>query len=183
MAKIIFITGGAKSGKARWAVNYFGRLDDVMYMCVYDSLERDIADRIKYNCDKNGISWVIREGSRNLSELVKGHKFAILDNLAEYTNRIVLERCGSYEAASQMKPEIRKEIEKQITEDIIELIWEVKEINGTLLIISVELSFCPVPDSPYEKVYRKILSNVNQRIANQSLEAYLMVCGIPSKIK
>jgi len=180
MAKIIFITGGAQSGKARWAINYFEPLDDVMYMCIYNSLEKDIAERITFNCNKHGISWDIQTDAKNPEELVKGHKFAILDNLGEYTNRAIRERCSDLGSITK---EARKEIEKQIVDEIIELIWEVKEIDGTLLIISVELGFCPVPSDPAQGVYRKMMGNINQRIANQCSEVYLMVSGIANKIK
>ena len=180
MAKIIFVTGGAQSGKARWAVNYFGVCDDVMYMCVYDSLEKDIADRINFNCEKNAINWNISPNANNLDELVKGHKFAILDNIGEYTNRLIKEKCPDL---GTITPEARKEIEKQVVDEITELIWQVKEINGVLLIISLELGLCPVPCEPDKRVYRKMMGNINQRIAGQASEVYLMVSGIASKIK
>jgi len=180
MAKIIFVTGGAQSGKARWAIDYLGLLDDVMYMCIYDNLESDIANRIAFNCEKHGISWNIKENAQNLEELVKGHKFAVLDNLGEYTNRAIREKCSDL---GNIDPALRKEIEKQVAEEIVELIWEVKEIDGTLLILSVELGFCPVPYEPEQKVYRKMMGNINQRIANQCSEVYLMVSGIASKNK
>ncbi|MCL1866960.1 MAG: bifunctional adenosylcobinamide kinase/adenosylcobinamide-phosphate guanylyltransferase, partial [Oscillospiraceae bacterium] len=67
--------------------------------------------------------------------------------------------------------------------EITELIWQVKEINGVLLIISLELGLCPVPCEPDKRVYRKMMGNINQRIAGQASEVYLMVSGIASKIK
>jgi adenosyl cobinamide kinase/adenosyl cobinamide phosphate guanylyltransferase len=103
-----------------------------------------------------------------------------LDNLGEYTNRAIKEKCSDL---GNIAPELRKEIEKQVAAEITELIWEVKEINGTLLILSVELGFCPVPSDPDQRVYRKMIGNINQRIANQCSEVYLMVSGIASKIK
>jgi adenosylcobinamide kinase/adenosylcobinamide-phosphate guanylyltransferase len=180
MAKIIFITGGAQSGKARWAANYLGHCDDVMYMCAYENLEKDIADRIAFNCDKNGINWNIQEGVHNPSEMVKGHKFSILDNLPEYTNRIINSRCSDL---GTITPEERTEIENMVINEVIELIWEVKEIDGTLLILSVELGFCPYPADDGQKVFRKMMGSINQRIANQASEAYLLVSGIHTKLK
>jgi len=180
MAKIIFLTGGAQSGKARWAIDYLGLLDDVMYMCIYGDLEEAVLNRIKFNNDKHGISWNIKENATELNELMKGHKFAILDNLGEYTNRAIKAKCDDL---GTIAPELRKEIEKQVADEITELIWEVKEVDGTLLILSVELGFCPVPYEPAQKVYRKMMGNINQRVANQCSEVYLMVSGIASKIK
>lgn len=180
MAKIIFVTGGAQSGKARWAVSYLGALDNVMYMCAYDQLKKTIAERIEYHCNKNRIEWDIRNNARNLKELMKGHKFAILDNLGEYTNRLISEKC---ENLADISEKLKKEIEIQITEEITELIWETKEINGTLLLLSIEIGLCPIPSDPAQEAYRQILGNINQRIANQASDVYLLISGIPSKLK
>ncbi|MCL2755232.1 MAG: bifunctional adenosylcobinamide kinase/adenosylcobinamide-phosphate guanylyltransferase [Oscillospiraceae bacterium] len=180
MAKIIFVTGGVQSGKARWAANYLAALDNVAYMCVYDSLESDIADRIAFNCSKRDISWEITENARDFAGLMKGHKFAILDNLGEYTNRVAREKSLNL---NDITPEQRAEVEKQVVDEMIELIWEVKEIDGTLIILSVELGFCPVPSGAEQRAFRRMLGNINQRIANQASEVYLTVSGIPMKIK
>ncbi|MCL1844685.1 MAG: bifunctional adenosylcobinamide kinase/adenosylcobinamide-phosphate guanylyltransferase [Defluviitaleaceae bacterium] len=180
MAKIIFITGGVHSGKARWAVNYFGAMDYVMYMSVYDEMDKETADRIEFNCDKYGISWDIRTGVSSLNELFKGHKFAILDNLSEYVNRVIAQKALNL---ANLSRDERMEIEKEIIEEVIELIWEVKEVNGILLILSAELGFSTVPCEPEQAMYRKILGTVNQRLANQATEVYLLVSGIHMKIK
>jgi adenosylcobinamide kinase/adenosylcobinamide-phosphate guanylyltransferase len=180
MAKIIFVTGGAQSGKARWAVNALGAMDNVMYMCAYDSLKDTIADRIEFHCKKNGVNWDIQPGAKNLNELVKGHKFAILDNLGEYTNQAIKEKCDDL---GKISTELRKEIEKQVADEITELIWEVKEIDGMLVILSVEMGLGHVPADPAQENYRKMLGNVNQRIAHQASEVYLLISGIATKIK
>jgi adenosylcobinamide kinase/adenosylcobinamide-phosphate guanylyltransferase len=183
MGKVIFITGGVQSGKARWAVNYFGSLDDVMYMCAYPQLEKDIADRIEFNCKKQEINWNIQIDAENLDDLVRGHKFAVLDNLAQYTNKIIRRTIGEDGDLGSITPEQRKEVEKQVIDDVVELIWEVKEIGGTLLLLSLELGLCPIPSDPAQKVYRKMMGTINQRIAAQATEMYLLVSGVPCKIK
>jgi adenosylcobinamide kinase/adenosylcobinamide-phosphate guanylyltransferase len=180
MAKIIFVTGGVQSGKARWAANYLSALDNVAYMCVYDTLDKDVSDRIAFNCNKLDISWDILCGADNFDQLVKGHKFAILDNLGEYTNRVAKEKGFNL---SDITLEQRAEVEKEVVDALIALIWEVKEIDGILVILSVELGFCPNPEGAEQRAFRRILGNINQRIANQSSEVYLMVSGIPMKVK
>jgi adenosylcobinamide kinase/adenosylcobinamide-phosphate guanylyltransferase len=180
MAKIIFVTGGTQSGKVRWAVSYLGSMDDVMYMCAYDRLETSIAERIEFHCKKNAINWSIQTGARELHKLVKGRKFAILDNLGEYANRTIREK--GY-ALAEITREQRIEIEKQVSDEITELIWEIKETNGTLVIVTVEVGLGSAPAESEQEMYRTILGNINQRVAHLSTEVYLMVSGIPSKIK
>jgi len=52
-----------------------------------------------------------------------------------------------------------------------------------LLILSVEIGMSHIPGSKAQEVYREILGNINQRIANQASEVYLIISGIPAKIK
>ncbi|MCL2634244.1 MAG: bifunctional adenosylcobinamide kinase/adenosylcobinamide-phosphate guanylyltransferase [Oscillospiraceae bacterium] len=180
MAKIAFITGGASSGKSRWAVNCFESCDDVMYMYIADDLDKEIAGRIEYNCKNRGIEWVIKTGADNLVELVEGHKFSILDNLGAYVNRRINEKCPDI---STMTEESRREIEQYIIDEIIKLIDSIKDMNGNLLIISTELNYCPIPKDLDQRWFREIMGNINQRIANMCTEVYLAASGIVFKIK
>lgn len=180
MAKIIFVTGGAQSGKARWAVNYLASLDNVIYLCIYDHLKSSIADRIRFQNEKNGIDWDIRTSARNLHEMVRGQKFAILDSLGEYTNYIIRENCDDLTKTTGVE---RMEMEKKVADDITELIWEVKETDGTLLVLSTEMGLGPVEKGSEAEMFRKMLGNINQRVANQASEVFLLVSGIPMKLK
>ena len=180
MAKIIFITGGAASGKTRWAVSHFESCDDVMYMCVADELESDTKSRIEYNCNKLGIEWNIVTKAEKLSELLEGRKFSILDSLGAYVDRAVKRACPDM---SNMNEELRHTIEKQVINEIEEAIDCVKEMNGNLIIITIEQGFCPIPTDEAQKWFRKIIGDINQRIANQSTEVYLSASGIQFRIK
>ncbi|MCL2072020.1 MAG: bifunctional adenosylcobinamide kinase/adenosylcobinamide-phosphate guanylyltransferase [Oscillospiraceae bacterium] len=180
MAKISFITGGASSGKTRWATAFFEACDNVLYMSIAGSMDKEISDRIKYNCESRGIEWDIQLAAENLTELIKYRKFSILDNLGAYVNRIVTQKCPD---SDKMDETLRREIEKYAIDEITGLIEQVKEDNGNLLIISTELGFCPIPEKEEQRWFRAILGHVNQRIANISNEVYLSASGISFKIK
>ena len=60
MAKISLITGGAATGKSRWAVSYFQH-DNVLYICTSKKLDKDIVQRIKYSNEHNFVEWIIAE--------------------------------------------------------------------------------------------------------------------------
>lgn len=180
MSKITFITGGASSGKSRWAVSCLESCDNVMYMYIDDALDRDIAGRIEYNCKNRGIEWDVVTGADNLVKLVEGHKFAILDNLCAYVNREVLRKCPE---ADKMTEELQHEIQEQVKSNILELMNFVKEANGVLYIISTEISYGSIPYEPEQVWFREMMCAINQRIANMSTEVYLSASGIVFKIK
>ncbi|MCL2696995.1 MAG: bifunctional adenosylcobinamide kinase/adenosylcobinamide-phosphate guanylyltransferase [Oscillospiraceae bacterium] len=180
VAKIIFITGGASSGKSRWAVTHFAGCDNVLYMSIMSSLDADTSRRIEYNCREREIEWNVKTNADNIAELVKGQKFSVLDSLAAYVNRAAYRKCPDY---SDMNDMIRKEIEQQVIEEIIEVMTNVRESYGNMIIISTELGFCPIPSQEDARWFREILGNVNQRIANLSNEVHLSASGITFKIK
>ena len=180
MARLTYIVGGASSGKTRWAITFFEKWDDVLYMTIEDNVDPDLMNRINHNCEKHGIEWDIRLAADNLSEMVKGRKFSILNNLGAYTNRIVQQQCPDL---SKMTDELRRKIEKQVVNDMLDLTDQVKEDNGSLLIISTELGCCPIPSETEQWWFRKILCNVNQRVAHMCDEAYMASSGMVMKMK
>ena len=180
MSKIVFITGGAASGKSRWAITNFASLDNVLYMVISDKVDEDTMSRINYNCKKHDVEWDIRTSVKNITEVAGNRKFTIFDNLGAYVNLIISGKCPNVD---DMTDDIRREIERIAIDDVTELIDIAKESNANLLIISTELGFGPLPENKSQRWFREIIGNVNQRIANLSTEVYLSASGIPFKIK
>jgi adenosylcobinamide kinase/adenosylcobinamide-phosphate guanylyltransferase len=60
---------------------------------------------------------------------------------------------------------------------------KVEELNGALVIITIEPGFSVMPLNSAQTAFRDIMGFVNQRIANTAQEVYLSVSGIQFKIK
>ena len=74
MADSILITGGAASGKARFAVTNFAALDYVLYLRVGEELDTDIKNRIDFNTQKSGVEWdIVHNQTLTPSDDVKDH--------------------------------------------------------------------------------------------------------------
>ena len=76
-----------------------------------------------------------------------------------------------------------KAIEKKIIKDVTEMLDRIEEIDGSMIIITLETGFSVTPENPRLALYRQILGAVNQRIANMSDEVYFSASGIQFKIK
>ena len=180
MAKIIFITGGAASGKTRWAVSYYEGCDNVLYLCVSPKMDPDILERLNFSNNKHGVEWDIHTDTRDLKSYVKEHKFVILDNLGAYVSSSMKELCPDI---SQMNNDLKHQIEKSIIDDVIGVMDAVKEIDGNLLIVTIETGFSVCPQNDDQVYFREILGTVNQRIANMCTDVYMSASGIQFKIK
>ncbi len=181
MAKTMLITGGAASGKSRWAVSYFSACDYVLYLCVTGAVDNDTMHRIEYGNKQNFVEWDIKTNANsNLADYVTDHKFVILDNLAAYTSKVISDMCPN---PDDMTVELKKDIEKKIIEDISAIYDQVMVIDGSMITITLETGFSVMPDNREQQNFREILGTVNQRVANMSNEVYLSASGIQFKIK
>ena len=181
MSKTILVTGGAASGKSRWAASYLSACDYVLYLCTADKLDSDTQGRIEYGNKQNYVEWDIKEGVKGSpAEMITDHKFIIFDNLASYTSQVLKEM---YPNISSINDEQKKEVEKKIISDITEMYDKIMVIDGTMITITLETGFSVKPDNREQAIFREVLGNVNQRIANMSNEVYLSASGIQFKIK
>ena len=180
MANSILITGGAASGKSRFAITHFHSCDYVLYLKAGSELDADIKQRINFENEKQGIQWdIVRFDTPNPAELVGDHKFVIFDSLSSFTAIIINELCGADEITDAMK----KNIEKTVIERIQQLREKVADNFGSIIIITLETGFSVAPVDKHLAAFREILGRVNQRIANTSDDVYFSASGIQFKIK
>ena len=181
MSKTILVTGGAASGKSRWAVSYFAACDYVLYLCTADKIDEDTKHRIEYGNKQNFVEWDLREGADEpLVDLIEDHKFIIFDSLASYTSKMIHRMCPDI---SKLDEAMKKEIEKKIIQDVMDVYDKVMIIDGSMIVITIETGFSVTPENPEQRIFREIIGAVNQRIANMSNEVYLSASGIQFKIK
>ncbi len=181
MAKTILITGGAASGKSRWAATYLAACDYVLYLCANDKIDPDTKRRIEFDNNQHGVEWDIVQGvTESPVETFFDHKFVIFDALSSYTRRMIDTMCSEDEDIDEDK---KKSIEKKIISDVTDMIDHINEIDGSMIIITVETGFSVTPENPRLALYRQILGAVNQRIANMADEVYFSASGIQFKIK
>lgn len=180
MARTILLTGGAASGKSRWAVSQFAACDNVLYICP-GVLDEDTKNRIAFSNHKNYVEWDIHENVvEDPKALFNKHKFVVFDSMDMYTDVVIKQMCPDISA---MNPELEKEIEKRIIDDILGIHDEIRLIEGDVVVITLETGFSMEPKDPFVRSKRKILGMVNQRIANMSSDVYLSASGIQFKIK
>lgn len=180
MSNITLITGGAASGKTRWALSFFKTCDNVLIINTGDKLTDETINRIKYISETNNVDWVIENGVKSPCDCIKDHKFFIFDSLASYTSETIRENCPNLDDITK---EQKEKVRKAVVDNVIEMIHRVDVINGALVIITIEPGFSVCPKDKEQMLFREILGAVNQRIANTAHEVYLSASGIQFKIK
>lgn len=177
--KLIFITGGARSGKSNFAEKIAANLGkSVAYLATAQPLDEEMAFRIKKHKEKRLNTWETYEEPIEVRELVSRlgleKEVILIDCMTLLTSNLLLRKEDKVED-SKWQEEIILEIEKLAKISF--------RVPAQVIIISNEVGMGLVPDNPLGRVYRDILGRANSIIADKADEVFMMVSGIPLKIK
>lgn len=185
MGRIRFITGGARSGKSRFAENFLKNEDNVIYIATGIAFDDEMRDRIAKHKELRNKNWITIEAFKGFKEILKdklnNKDFILLDCVTiMVSNLMLLENNIDWDKIS---PEEVNLVEESIQNEIYEFIDMAKNFSGETIIVSNELGMGVVPPTPVGRYYRDIAGRMNQIIADKSDEVYFVVSGIPMKIK
>jgi len=177
--KLIFITGGARSGKSNFAEKMavgLGKL--VAYLATAQPLDEEMAFRIKKHREKRLNTWETYEEPTEVRGLVSRlgleKEVILIDCLTLLTSNLLLRKEDKVEDP-KWQEEILLEIKK--------LAGVCYKVPAQVIIVSNEIGMGLVPDNSLGRVYRDILGRANSMIANKADEVFMIVSGIPLKIK
>jgi adenosylcobinamide kinase/adenosylcobinamide-phosphate guanylyltransferase len=186
--KIIFITGGARSGKSLFALNmannFVSSTLKKAYIATAEALDSEMRERIERHKKTRRDEWDTYEEPVKISDILRAIKdkysIIVLDCLTLWLSNI-LHRAQSTEHRTQM-------IENNIQEFIEELkiFKDPSRITHHalhLFIVSNEIGMGIVPDNKLAREFRDLAGLLNQKVAEIADEVYLVTAGIPIKIK
>lgn len=185
MSEIIFVTGGSRSGKSRFAEKTVAKMgNEIAYIATAVVTDKDMAERIKKHQQARPQSWQTIEkyhGFAELSQVEQSKADAfILDCITIMITNLMMDSGLDFDKATveqigELEGDIQKEIEAL-------LIW-VRENNRNIVIVSNEVGLGLVPEYRMGSIFRDIAGKMNQLIAEQANQVYFVVSGIPVKIK
>ncbi|MCK4623622.1 MAG: bifunctional adenosylcobinamide kinase/adenosylcobinamide-phosphate guanylyltransferase [Desulfuromonadales bacterium] len=173
MAKIVFITGGARSGKSRYAQQLAEQQPgDLLYIAPARVEDEEMAARVELHRESRGERWQLLEEPLwlvdRLPDAVTGKGALLLDCVTLWLANL------SFHFAEKPEP-VLAEVDR-----LIELAWQLDE---PLYLVSNELGGGIVPENRLARKFRDLAGIVNQRLAAASDEVWLMVAGLPVRLK
>jgi adenosylcobinamide kinase/adenosylcobinamide-phosphate guanylyltransferase len=178
--KIIFITGGARSGKSSFALKEASKAKGrKAYIATAEALDGEMKDRIQKHKLERGDEWNTYEEQIKVSDVLRDIKgqyvVVLLDCLTLWLSNVLLRS----ETGAQ---------EHQSPEDSInEFITCLNGLAGAggcdLYIVSNEVGMGIVPENKLARKFRDLAGALNQKVAEIADEVYLVTAGIPLKIK
>ncbi len=174
--KIIFILGGARSGKSQFAQELAQKLSQkVVFVATAEPLDNEMKARIEEHKRRRPPHWQIVELINNIAKGIEAQcseaEVVVLDCLTLLVSNI-LTKSDDYIHA-----------EKQAMTEVNELINCFNKLSASFIIVSNEVGMGIVPENKLARYYRDLLGKVNQLISQKADEIYFLVAGIPLKIK
>jgi len=169
--QIILITGGARSGKSKYAERRAGELGERrLYVATAEAKDQEMAQRIAEHRQRRGNRWVTVEEPVDLAAALAARHgqtdCALVDCLTLWFNNLLIGYDGKY---AENKVE--------------ELVTTLPRLDFHVVLVTNEVGWGIVPDNALARQFRDLAGWANQRIAAIADEVVLTVAGIPMIVK
>lgn len=169
MAQIIYISGGQRSGKSRYAQALALQLsDEPVYLATSRVWDEDFSRRVERHRNDRGPEWDCIEEEKHLSQHNFGGRTVLLDCITLWLTNYFFDMDGDIDVVLALA---KKEIDKLLQQDAV------------FIIVSNEIGLGGHSESELQRKFTDLQGWMNQHIAALADDAYLMVSGIPVKIK
>jgi adenosylcobinamide kinase/adenosylcobinamide-phosphate guanylyltransferase len=170
---IIFVTGGARSGKSDFAQDMAEKIEGKrLFLATAQAFDEEMEERIQKHQENRGARWDTLEEPLDLGWAIRSvfgqYKTILVDCLTVWMSNLLLEYPDQNEKRSE------------IVDDFFSSLNELEE---KIIIVSNEVGMGIVPDNKPARDYRDQLGFLNQRVARRADEVYVLFSGIPVKIK
>ena len=178
--EIILILGAARSGKSAYAEQL--AMDSgatVLYVATATAGDAEMAARIAAHRSARPATWRTLEAplhvGQHLQENIHAADFILIDCITLLANNVLF---------SLPEPVSEDVYQAALGQEISEIIHAYESSPAkTLAMVSNEVGLGLVPAYEQGRLYRDALGRLNQQIARQSQTVWLMVAGLPIKVK
>lgn len=177
--KSTLIIGGARSGKSHFAQELARQAGGaVLFVATAEASDDEMKQRIEAHRKARPSNWETLEatthvGSRIAPNIGKAQT-VVIDCITLLVNNVFQQHDGEIDAAL---------IEKEVIAEIDELVNCIDRSDAHFIVVTNEVGLGLVPADRVSRLYRDLLGKANQVLAQHAEEVYLLVAGIPVRIK
>ena len=178
MGKIILVTGGARSGKSKFAEKLTLEIGNgrAAYIATAQIFDDEMAHRVKLHQARRNDSWTTCESPFDADKTI-----LTLENFDAILFDCVTIYLSNFICAANLD-----DVEKiyRDAENLIDkLIDAAKKIPAVTIFVSNEVGGGIVPENKLARIFRDVAGLANQRIAENADKVFLTVSGIAFDIK
>lgn len=200
MSQFTLITGGARSGKSRFAELLAAHAKrPVIYIATAQIWDEEMALRVKKHQLQRPATWRLIEEPVNIRETLFQLKdedgVILLDCVTLWLTNLLL--AGQSQPTTPSCPDgeefplnllndndlFNNEVEPQILDIVKDVAQLAREIKPQVIFVTNEVGQGIVPESPLARAYRDLAGRSNQVLAHSADQVYMVVAGFPMEIK
>ena len=170
---LTLVTGGIKSGKSFWAQQQAERLSGTRaFVATAQALDDEMKERIAKHKQARGDAWVTFEEPKDpvtlVNDITGRFDIILIDCLTIWVSNLLTIYQMDEDAAAQQ---------------IAGLSACLSRAAAQVFVISNETGMGIIPADALSRLYQRLLGSLNSKVAAAADEVYLMVAGIPVRIK
>ncbi|NKB82494.1 MAG: bifunctional adenosylcobinamide kinase/adenosylcobinamide-phosphate guanylyltransferase [Nitrospirales bacterium] len=171
LTKLIFVLGGASSGKSAYALNLCEASTPRAFLATGEPLDAEMSRRIHAHQKARGKTWETIEIPLHVADWFEqeGHRYAavLLDCLTLWLSNLQRDGVRTRQVLTRTKALLRA----------------VRWVSGRVVIVSNELGLGLVPGDLVSRQFRTVAGQMNQLVAAAADEVHLVVSGLPLRLK
>ncbi|MEG1392967.1 MAG: bifunctional adenosylcobinamide kinase/adenosylcobinamide-phosphate guanylyltransferase [Christensenellaceae bacterium] len=185
MGKMIYVTGGARSGKSHHAQMLAQEYSDVAYVATAINTDAEMQQRIKKHIQDRPSNWKTYECAYDMTQVLSQnkHKVVLIDCMTVYVTNLIFKNKQNWDNIEVLASDEAQKIEQDVLHNVERVLDIIKNTQGDFILVSNEVGMGVVPEYPLGRLFRDIAGRVNRMIAEAANVAYFVVSGIPIKIK
>ena len=167
MSKIRFVLGGARSGKSRFAESLaLHHAGPRTYLATAEAMDAEMTARIaRHQADRQAGGWTTLETPLDPAPAIAAAEgLVLLDCITVWLGNLM-------------------HYERDMPQALDGLCAALAATHAEVIMVSNEVGLSIVPENAMARRFRDEQGRANQRLAALAQEVYLVVAGIPMKIK
>jgi len=183
----VFVLGGARSGKSRYAQERAeqaaGAGGTVLFVATAEAHDEEMRERVRRHRLARPGHWTTVEAPRGVARAVAdaapGTGAVLVDCLTLLMTNLLL----SCEPLASGTPSDAGAAEAEVLAEIERVLAAARALPAPVILVSNEVGLGVVPPSELGRAFRDIAGRAHQRVAAEADEVVFLVAGIPQRIK
>ncbi|MFN8490445.1 MAG: bifunctional adenosylcobinamide kinase/adenosylcobinamide-phosphate guanylyltransferase [Caldilineaceae bacterium] len=184
---LIFILGGARSGKSDYALELARQLagdQPVLFVATAQAGDAEMAERIARHRTERPDHWQTLEAPRQVGEAINhcltqatpSPAVIVLDCLTLLVSNVLF-------AGEDAETEPYAAFQARLDVEVQALLAAAQSANRPLIVVSNEVGLGIVPLGRISRVYQDLIGRANRQVATAAEQAIFLLAGIPLDLK
>ena len=180
-SNLIFILGGARSGKSDYALERARQLagdDPILFIATAQAGDGEMNERITRHRGERPDHWQTLEAPLHVAAAWRSHtpqtaRVAILDCVTLLVSNVLFADGADPDTVAE------EVLTARLMAELDALITTQRDLNTPLIVVSNEVGLGIVPMGRVNRLYRDLIGRANRKLAQAADQAIFLLAGVP----